>query len=89
MNILFIVKEKNDLDYLLKMYDKSQVKVPNEIALLLIHDAVLVEINCDNDFKIFACSDDVKARGVNVSFDTLNYKQMLKLMADYDKVICW
>lgn len=89
MKILFIVKEKSDLDYLLKMYDKSQAKAPDEIALLLIHDAVLVEINGDNDFRIFACSDDVKARGVSVSFDTLNYKQMLKLMADYDKVICW
>ncbi len=89
MNILFIIKEKSDLNYLLKFYDKSQTKTPNEITLLFIHDAVFIESNLFDDFKVFACNDDVKARGINTTFDTLGYKQVLKLIADNDKVICW
>ncbi len=71
------------------MYDKSQAKMAREVTLLLIHDAVLIEPNLINNFKIFACSDDVKARGINTPFCTLDYKQMLKLIADCDKAICW
>ncbi len=89
MRILYIVKEKTDLDYLLKMYDKSQAKMTGELTLLLIHDAVLIGQDPINNFKVFACSDDVKARGINTPFDTLDYKQMLKLIADCDKAICW
>ncbi len=89
MNILYIVKEKADLDYLLKMYDKSQAKMAGEDTLLLIHDAVLIGPNLIKPFKVFACSDDVKARGINTPFNTLDYKQMLKLIADCDKTICW
>lgn len=89
MKILYIAKEKNDLNYLLKFYDKSQTKTDNEITLLLIHDAVLIESNIFDDFKVFACNDDVKARGINTTFNTLDYKQVLKLIADNDKVICW
>ena len=83
------------------MYDKSQTKmsgevtplsqtkIAGEVTLLLIHDAVLIEPNLIKNFKTFTCSDDVKARGINTPFRTLNYKQMLKLIADCDKAICW
>ena len=89
MKILFVVKEKNDLDFLLEMYEKPQREMDNKITFLLIHDAVLAESISSTDFKVFACNDDVKARGVDTLFNTLDYVQMLKLMADCDKVICW
>ncbi len=43
MKLLFIVKEKKDLNFLLSMYEKSQTGMTNKITILLIHDAVLVE----------------------------------------------
>ncbi len=89
MKLLFIVKEKKDLNFLLSMYGKSQTEMANKITILLIHDAVLVESIPNNDFRLFACNDDVKARGVDTLFNTLDYVQMLKLIADCDKVICW
>ncbi len=89
MKILFIVKEKKDLNFLLSMYEKSQTGMVNKITILLIHDAVLAESIPNNDFRLFACNDDVEARGVNTLFNTLDYVQMLKLIADCDKVICW
>ncbi len=89
MNLLFIVKEKKDLNFLLSMYEKSQTGTTNKITILLIHDAVLVESISNNDFRLFACNDDVKARGVDTLFNTLDYVQMLKLIVDCDKVICW
>lgn len=89
MKLLFIVKEKNDLNFLLKMYEKPQRETDNKITFLLIHDAVLAKSIPNNDFRLFACNDDVKARGINTLFNTLDYVQMLKLIADCDKVICW
>ncbi len=89
MKLLFIVKEKKDLNSLLRMYEKSQTGMTNKITILLIHDAVLVESIPKNDYRVFASNDDVKARGVNTLFNTLDYVQMLKLIADCDKVICW
>jgi sulfur relay protein TusB/DsrH len=89
MKILFVVKEKNDLDFLLETYEKSQREMDNKITFLLIHDAVLAESISNTDFRVFACNDDVKARGIDTLFNTLDYVQMLKLMADCDKVICW
>ncbi|ODS31773.1 MAG: hypothetical protein SCARUB_03097 [Candidatus Scalindua rubra] len=89
MKILFIVKDKSDLDCLLKIYEKSQAKKLSEIIFLLIHDAVLVEPKSYNNFKVFASRDDVEARGVDSQFDTLDYSQILKLMSDCSKVICW
>ncbi len=89
MKLLFIVKEKKDLNFLLSMYEKSQTGMVNKITILLIHDAVLVESIPKNDYRVFASNDDVKARGVNTLFNTLDYVQMLKLIADCDKVVCW
>jgi sulfur relay protein TusB/DsrH len=89
MKILFVVKEKNDLDFLIEMYEKPRREMDNKITFLLIHDAVLAESISNTDFKVFACNDDVKARGIDTLFNTLDYVQMLKLMADCDKVICW
>ncbi len=89
MKILFVVKEKTDLNLLLEMYEKPQREMDNKITFLLIHDAVLAESISSTDFGVFTCSDDVKARGVDTLFNTLDYVQMLKLMADCDKVICW
>ena len=89
MKILFVVKEKTDLDFLLEMYEKPQREMDNKITFLLIHDAVLAESTSNTDFRVFACNDDIKARGVDTLFNTLDYLQVLKLMADCDKVICW
>ncbi len=89
MKTLYIVKEKSGFSYLLKLYEDSQTKTSNEIVFLLIHDAVLTESECKKDFKVFVCKDDLKARGVSTLSDTLDYNQMLKLIADCDKVICW
>ncbi len=71
------------------MHDKSQTKMSGEVTLLLIHDAVLIGPSLIKTFNVFACSDDVKARGINTPVNTLDYKQMLKLIADCDKAICW
>ena len=89
MRQLFIVKEKNDLDPLIKMYELSRPEMAREITFLLIHDAVLIEFDYFKDSKVFACHDDVKARGINSPFYTLDYTQILKLIEDSDKVISW
>lgn len=89
MKMLFIIKERDGLGSLLKMYERSQVFVSNEVVFLLIHDAVLTGPDLTRDLKIFACDDDVKARNVDTLYETLDYPQILRLISDSGKVICW
>ena len=89
MKLLLLLKEKKDFDSILELYVKNRPEKVDEILLILIHDAVLVQTRSLDGIKIFACSDDVKARGIDTQFETIDYSQIIKLMADCEKVVCW
>jgi sulfur transfer complex TusBCD TusB component (DsrH family) len=85
MPILHIIRNLNDplpLDIL-----RRQQEDGNEVAVLFIHDAVL----ClpDLDVPVYACEDDVKARGVVISSPCLSYDEIVDMLFEYDSITVW
>lgn len=62
--------------------------IDEELGVLLLHDAVLSRFDPEN-VKMYACIEDVTARGIESSLELLNYNQIVELMFEYDQVICW
>ncbi|MFQ6055636.1 MAG: sulfurtransferase complex subunit TusB [Methanosarcinales archaeon] len=63
----------------------------NDIGILLMHDAVLSNFKEISSCKVYALSEDVKARNISLPAEVkkVNYEEMVKLIFEYDKVISW
>jgi sulfur relay protein TusB/DsrH len=88
MKILHVIKEK-DHDLALSTALGQREDSSNDITLLLIHDAVLTREDSLEGLKVLALKDDAGARGIKPVFPLIDYQEMLKLIFDSDKVICW
>ncbi|MGR3310683.1 MAG: DsrH/TusB family sulfur metabolism protein [Candidatus Brocadiales bacterium] len=93
MRILHIVKNKHDT--LSFSMAKGQA-LDNDVSILLLHDAVLVDRSQLNGLKVFACKDDVLARGIGMqsghlsgAWVVVNYPEIVNLIFDNEKVISW
>lgn len=88
MKILHVIKEKDHylaLSTALGQREDSS----NDITLLLIHDAVLTREDSLKGLKVLALKDDAEARGTKPTYPLVDYQEMLKLIFDSEKVICW
>ena len=85
MKTLHIIKNRDD------SYTKDIVKgiaqKGDEVAILLMHDAVFSRP--EKDIKTFACKDDVDARGITSNALPVTYDEIIPLIFEYDNVICW
>ncbi len=85
MKILHIIREKKDR-WPLELA-ASQRTAGHDVALLLLHDAVLA--SAPSDFKTFACHDDVIARAARPEAELVDYDAIVRLLFEYDTVSCW
>lgn len=81
MKILHIIRNPNDTTPL--EIARSQ-NSNHEVAVLLLHDAVYMK----SDLRVYASASDARARGVT-GHECVDYKQMVKMLFEYDKVISW
>ena len=57
------------------------------VALLLIQDGVLARGKFPE--KTYACEEDLTARGVKSPYHSIDYDGIVRLIAEYDRVIVW
>lgn len=85
MKILHIVRSHTDKRPI--ELAELQREQGNEVALLLIHDAVLAAPS--TNIKTFVCRDDMVARGVEANAETVDYDAIIRLIFAYDSISCW
>lgn len=81
MKILHIIRNPDDTTPL--EIAKAQSK-NNEVAILLLHDAVYADI----ELKTYAAEDDAEARGVK-KHERVSYDRIVEMLFEYDRVISW
>jgi sulfur transfer complex TusBCD TusB component (DsrH family) len=86
MKILHIMREKND-PLALQAVAAAGREGAVEVGILLLHDAVFSKL--PDGLQVYACADDVAARGVEAVYDPVSYDQIIKLFFEYDSVITW
>ena len=94
MKILHIIRDKGHelaISTALAQATLGGQGIAQEVAILLIHDAVLTNSDTLKGLKVFALKDDVEARGVGARCNVplLDYKGMLGLVFESDRVITW
>lgn len=55
-------------------------------TILLLQDGVFVQ---EQQGEVYACADDVRARGVVSPYPLVDYDGIVDLILRHDKVICW
>jgi sulfur relay protein TusB/DsrH len=86
VKILHIIKKTNDT-FAWQTAARQQQKKGNRISILLIHDAVFNPIQ--DDMEVFACRDDVVARGVETKASLVSYEEIVRMLLDADSVVSW
>ncbi|MEE9200091.1 MAG: DsrH/TusB family sulfur metabolism protein [Candidatus Brocadiales bacterium] len=97
MKTLHIIREKDHALAISTARDQAgpASAAGNELAVLLIHDAVLTGedrlggLSATVTVTIMVLKDDAAARAVESPYPSIDYDGMLKLVFDSDKVICW
>lgn len=84
MKILHIIRNPNDATPL--EIAKAQ-GTEHEVAVLLLHDGVYANPG-DAKFQVYASAADALARGV-AGHECVDYRQITKMLFEYDKVISW
>ncbi len=86
MKILHIIKKTNDW-YAWQTVLRQQKKKANLVTIILLHDAVFTPIH--DDLEVFACRDDVVARGVKTKASLVGYEEIVRMLMEVDSVVCW
>ena len=86
VKILHIIKKTNDSSAW-QTAIRQRDKKGNQVLILLIQDAVFNPIR--DDMEVFACRDDVIARGVKTEASLVGYKDIVKMLQDADSIVCW
>jgi len=86
VKILHIIKKTNDT-YAWRTASRQQRGETNEVSVLLLQDAVFSPIR--DDLEVFACRDDVRARGVHTEASLVDYEDIVKMMLNADSIVCW
>lgn len=81
MKILHIIRNPDDTTPIEIARAQSR---DNEVALLLLHDAVYAR----PDLSTYACAKDAEARGVEWH-ELVGYDRIVKMLFEYDKVVSW
>jgi len=86
VGILHIIKHHGD-DIALDII-REQLKF-GSISVLLMQDGVLDCDKLDLDITIYASKADVVARGIKTWIQLLDYDEIVDLIFNSEKVICW
>lgn len=55
-------------------------------TILLLQDGVCADVEPGN---VYACADDVRARGLESRHPLVDYDGIIDLLTSHDRVICW
>ena len=84
MKVLHIIRRAGD-PLVQEIIDQYRTK--GDVSILLIQDGVLARL--ENQGEIYASINDVRARGVDVSYKLVDYPAMCEMMIGHDKVVVW
>lgn len=59
----------------------------NGVGVLLIQDGVLSKIGLP--VEIYACEEDVRARGIETGYKLVDYDRICGLILEYERAIVW
>ncbi|MDO8531150.1 MAG: hypothetical protein Q7T26_03130 [Dehalococcoidia bacterium] len=65
----------------------AQREQGHDVALMLLHDAVLARPAFPG--PVSACADDVRARGGHCAYPTVDYDAIVRMMFEHDRVVSW
>lgn len=83
MKILHIIRDPRDPLPLGVVKASGQ---ESEVSILLLQDGVLAQVSGE---RVYACAEDVRARGVFPPYQTVDYEGIVDLICTHDRVICW
>jgi sulfur relay protein TusB/DsrH len=88
MKILHIIRNPNDTTPIEIAIVQGR---EHEVAVLLLHDGVYAHPENDaknHGFQVYASSTDALVRGVT-GHECVDYKQIARMLFEYDKVVSW
>ena len=85
VKVLHIIRSNDDA-LAQRIIDDMRSDNAIEQTLLLIQDGVYMNLQGE---RIFACSDDVGARGVKTGVPLVGYGRIVEMTFENDKVITW
>lgn len=85
MKVLHIIRS-NDDPLAQRIIDDMRNNDDIEQTLVLIQDGVYMNVKGD---RVFACSDDADARGVETGVPLVGYDRIIEMTFEHDKVITW
>ncbi|MDX1763077.1 MAG: DsrH/TusB family sulfur metabolism protein [bacterium] len=86
MSILHIIKRPNDR-FAYEMVLNQQECQGRAVAVLLLHDAVYTPPQ--GNMEVWACRDDVEARGIESAAKLIGYDEIVKLLLKAESTVCW
>lgn len=86
MRRLHILRRKDDA-YAWEIARLQAGHPDTEVIVLLLHDAVFSSPQAD--LKVFACKDDLLARGLEGRFPALDYPEIVQLIFECDTIHTW
>lgn len=87
MKILHLMRQLHDQSAL-DIISRQAADPHHEVAVLLLHDAVYVPPSLAGA-ELYACKDDVMARGLETSGKLLDYTEMIDLIFAAERVVVW
>ncbi len=84
MKILHMIREIEDR----RALDTARAhSAEHQVTLVLLQDAVLGRFPWDGE--IYACREDVEARGVKAEAKEVEYQELIRMIFGHDRVIMW
>ena len=84
MKILHLVRQIVDERALRTAVGQS---AQHAVTVLLLQDAVLTPL--DFPGQVYACREDVEARGARSATEAVDYDRMVQMIFEHDKVVSW
>jgi len=85
VKVLHVIRS-NDDPLARRIIDDIRRDNGTEQTLVLVQDGVYMK---PEGLRVFACSDDVRARGVETDVPLVEYDQIIDMVFGHDRVITW
>lgn len=84
MKILHIIREIDDKRALETVQAHA---TDHQVTVVLLQDAVLGRFSWEGE--VYACGEDLEARGVAQSFQGVDYRDLVRMIFGHDRVVMW
>ncbi len=66
---------------------RPDVVRPAQDSILLLQDAVY--LSAPQKVRTYACLEDVRGRGVQTTAEVVDYRRIIQLITEHDRVVVW